>query len=195
MLLANSAKDLSYNELNESIYCIAKSNCEFSELWLLNKSELYKRCCRWLNRCEDQVDEAMSLIAEKAFLNFLSERKINNFSAWLYRLAYNVCIDVHRDTKRQRELVKQVQDLPNTFFFSSNQSETQDDIYSDMEFVDNIMLGMSKLPDTQRLAIKYRTLYGMEYQEIAERLNISTANVRKKVQLARSQLRKYVLDS
>jgi len=148
-----------------------------------------------LNRCEDQVDEAMSLIAEKAFLNFLSERKINNFSAWLYRLAYNVCIDVHRDTKRQRELVKQVQDLPNTFFFSSNQSETQDDIYSDMEFVDNIMLGMSKLPDTQRLAIKYRTLYGMEYQEIAERLNISTANVRKKVQLARSQLRKYVLDS
>lgn len=163
---------------------------DFNTIWSTHRNRI-KRCCyKWLNGNPDQINDAMSLASEKAYRYYLSESEpIKNHFSWLYKLTYNICIDIHRGQARQQDIVNEVTSLPDNFYFSANTSESLDE-QMDREFAFDVLMELiSELPQEMRLVVKYRFIDDLEYQEIAVLLDTNQANVRKKVQLIRQRLR------
>ena len=163
---------------------------EFWQVWGSHRHRIYRCCLKWLNGDQDKADDAMSLASEKALRYFQSEQEqVLNIYAWLCKLTYNICIDMHRAQARQHELINQVTSLPDEFYFSDNRSEMLEEKIEREHILECLMQQIAILPDDLKLAIKYRFLDEMDYPEIASRLNTSPDNVRKRVQLARKKLR------
>lgn len=167
------------------------SQDDFNQVWRANRHRIYRCCLKWLNGDQDKADDAMSLASEKALRYFQSEQEqVVNMYPWLCKLAYNICIDMHRFQARQHDIIQQVTSLPDEFYFSENSSELLEDKIARERILANLMQQLAILPDELKLVIKYRFLDEMDYCDIARQLNISPDNVRKRVQLARKN---YVL--
>ncbi|NQZ23583.1 MAG: RNA polymerase sigma factor [Colwellia sp.] len=167
---------------------------DFYVIWGSHRHRIYSCCLKWLNGDKDKADDAMSLASEKALRYFQSDQEqVIKMYPWLCKLAYNICIDMHRIQTRQYELVNQVSALPNEFYFSDNSSEELEEQIERESKLNFLMRKISILPIDLMLPIKYRFFEELEYSEIARRLNISPNNVRKRIQLARQRLR-YLLE-
>ncbi|NQZ20768.1 MAG: sigma-70 family RNA polymerase sigma factor [Colwellia sp.] len=163
---------------------------DFWQQWDSHRHRLNGLCIKWLNGDQDKVNDALSTASEKALRYFHKElAPIKNFFAWIYRITYNICIDIHRFQARENELVNQVKVLPNEFYFSDNSSGLLE-IEIEREYaMEALLKSISKLPEDLKQIIEYKFLQEMEYGDIAQLLNISAENVRKRVQLARNKLR------
>jgi len=163
---------------------------DFYEIWGSHKHRIYSCCLKWLNGDKDKADEAMSIASEKALRYFKTDQdQVVKMYPWLCKLAYNICIDMHRIQSRQFELINQVSALPDEFYFSDNSSEELEDQIERESNLTSLMWKISILPLDLMLPIKYRFFEELEYSEIANRLDISPNNVRKRIQLARQKLR------
>lgn len=169
----------------------AKKNrsTHFWELWSEHKEGIKKCCFRWLYGDEDSVNDVLSYTAEKAYLNYINnEDKIEKPFPWLCRIAHNLCMDIHRETSKQQSIVEKVSELPNQFFFSEQSSRSLEDIVTNQSLIEALRQRIQNLPPELKQAIEFRFYRGMEYDEMAELLCTSQANVRKRVQLGRQRL-------
>ena len=181
--------------LTEDSATVKSPECDFNLIWRSHKHRIYSCCLKWLNGDKDKADDAMSLASEKALRYFQSNKEqVIKMYPWLCKLAYNICIDMHRIQTRQYELINQVSALPNEFYFSDNSSEELEEQIERESNLDSLIGKISKLPDYLMIAVKYRFFEELEYEEIANRLDISPNNVRKRIQLARKQLRYLLKD-
>jgi RNA polymerase sigma factor (sigma-70 family) len=181
--------------LTEKSAPLKSPDCDFYTTWGSHRHRIYSCCLKWLNGDKDKADDAMSLVSEKALRYFQSDQEqVIKMYPWLCKLAYNICIDMHRIQTRQYELINQVSALPNEFYFSDNSSEELEDQIERESNLNCLMGKISILPIDLMLPIKYRFFEELEYSEIANRLNISPNNVRKRIQLARKKL-SYLLDN
>lgn len=163
---------------------------DFYVIWGSHRHRIYSCCLKWLNGDKDKADDAMSLASEKALKYFQSDQEqVIKMYPWLCKLAYNICIDMHRIQTRQFELINQVSALPNEFYFSDNSSEELEEQIERESHLNSLIGKISILPLDLMLPIKYRFFEELEYAEIANRLDISPNNVRKRIQLARQKLR------
>lgn len=136
-------------------------------------------------------DEAAGVVQE-TFLSLIE--KIDQFegranlSTWLYRVAYNACIDCLR--KRRHDI-----SLPEDM----NEAETQlmpvilidwryapEPLFTSVEAQQELDRAIMTLPDKYRAAFIFRDMEGLSTAETAEILNISVGTV--KVQLHRARL-------
>jgi len=135
-----------------------------------------------LENVEDAVQDALQL----ALASWSLKGTPDDPGAWLYRVAYNRVIDVlrsvqvrargrERDTDCERE-----HDQPPPRF----PSEIADDQLR-MLFV----CCDESMPAESQLVLALKTLCGFSVEEIATRLFISEANVRKRIERARVRLR------
>ncbi|MCY9515223.1 RNA polymerase sigma factor [Paenibacillus apiarius] len=105
------------------------------------------------------------------------------FGAWLYKIAYNQCIDVIR----KRKLVKY---LP--FFYRDVKENTHVDLQIDAHyFNESVYRAMSKLSAEERNLLILRCVEDKSYQEISLILNKDSANLRKKYERSATKFRKY----
>ncbi|AJQ94266.1 RNA polymerase sigma factor [Gynuella sunshinyii] len=162
----------------------------FSKIWLEHKNSVRRYCLRCLSDNPDTVDDVMSITAEKA-CRFLrsTDTSIQNPLAWLCTMARNVCTDLHRTETREFELVKQVCNSPDTFFFAANNSEPLEQAIEREYELSSLLSAIMKLPQRQQELLSMRVLDGLNYQQMASHTHISTVNLRKIVQLTRQQLR------
>ena len=162
----------------------------FSTVWAEHKPLIYKKCNRWLNGNIADVEDALSETAMKAFANLQKKQhQIQNIQSWLCKLAFNVCIDLYRSNKRQSLLVEQVSSLPDTFHFASNCSEDLEDFAIRHDNFEQVMLCIASLPEELKVVLMYRFIEGLDYAEIAHRLDIAQPTVRKRVQMGRTKLK------
>jgi RNA polymerase sigma-70 factor, ECF subfamily len=116
---------------------------------------------------EDVVQEAL-LRALRAYPRL---RHGDHLRAWLYRITTTTAIDVHR--ARRREVVTdEPPERPHT--------DPEADGFEDL---------IVALPDGTRDALRLRFVDDLEYEAIAERLDISPAAARQRVSTAVRQLR------
>ncbi len=161
----------------------------FVSKWIEFSPRIRRCCFKWLNGDLDRVEETMALLAEKSFKKFmLQDYAIKSYFSWLYKIAYNISIDIHRATKKDRDIVQSVSDLPDTFYFSTNQSgELEDDIERE-ELAQIVTAIVESLPVESRNLILLRCVHGMEYSELSLMLGITEENVRKKIHLIRRSI-------
>ena len=101
--------------------------------------------------------------------------------AFLFKVAYNNCIDIIRKSKRSTSM-----DEVHEQSYSHNQQ------YSDLKEV--IDQGLQKLSEQQRTVIMLRDYEGYDYKSIGDIMDMSEAQVKINIYRGRQALKKYFKD-
>lgn len=164
----------------------------FWQVWLQHRDYLKKKSYFFLDRHREDAEDALSTTMLKAMHNFVeSAGDIENARAWLTTILHNACMDGHRHTKRRRDLIAdtEVSELENIAHTEGRHAQTPEDIVRIRESLDGLHRQILALPQLLREPLLLRTVEHLSYTEIAQRLGLTEANVRKRVQQARDQLR------
>ncbi|PKQ70397.1 RNA polymerase sigma factor [Raineya orbicola] len=142
------------------------------------------------------VDDAEDITVEtfvKAFQNLDKFRFEHPFSSWLFRIGTNHCIDFIRKKKRV-EIISIDQFMKKTDEKKPDKEESNDFIDEAQNIEQNsirsqqievLRLLISKLPTNYRKVLTLRYFEDMDYQQIAEELDIPMGTV--KAQLFRAK--------
>ncbi len=146
------------------------------------------------------VEEAEEVVQDtflKAHQNLDRFRHQASFSAWLFKIAHNLCMDVMRTKQRKNGFQflsfdpqasddelgsSRVNDLPDTMPNPAQKldKKEQEEIIAD---------SLAKLPDYQRAVLVLHDFQGFSYQEIAEITGAGIGTVRSRLHYGRIKLR------
>jgi RNA polymerase sigma factor (sigma-70 family) len=175
--------------------CVSKSssladiNSEFWQLWEKYQDYLYRCCHRWMGNPTD-AEDALSRAMLKAWEKFRDGTDgIKNFKAWLIRLTRNLCVDIYRERNRGARQVESLSAVGNEAEFISEEENPV--LAATQQELEKFLRGaIDELPDRLRETFILHFEQEQSYQEIAQHLNISYDNVRKRISQARVILRK-----
>ncbi|NEO38668.1 MAG: sigma-70 family RNA polymerase sigma factor [Moorea sp. SIOASIH] len=164
----------------------------FWQLWKPYHQYLYCRCLQWMGNNHTDAEEALSRASLKAWDKLPDYAgKITNFKAWLTRLTYNLCMDMHRERKQQGINTDSLEEIAIAQCQIINETDS-----CPLSAILSVEMEMYLRDAINTLPIKHRTPlllhYYQEksYEEIAQHLAISQDNVRKRIQRAREMLQK-----
>ena len=156
-----------------------------------NEAIMRRRCQQVLHSPQD-VEDALSELRLRLFHTLTKEPErlhtIDNVPAWLRRVASNHCID----RLRQTSPTYHTEWLDNALF---DEQEVHPPHASPEymaclhEALEALSAAMQRLPAQLCEALEQHCIIGVEYVDMAGALAISEPNARKRVQLARQQLR------
>jgi RNA polymerase sigma-70 factor (ECF subfamily) len=132
-----------------------------------------------------QPDKAEDLIQEAFFrLNKQLElgSKIDNPRAWLFRVAHNLCVSMHRVERRwngEPAIAAEKSERPP----QADPRPNPEELYIRRERMRQLDEGMARLTEQQRQCIHLRA-EGLRYREIAVVLGINTSTVAEHIQRA-----------
>src|SRR5262245_33745790 len=70
----------------------------FLEVWLRQERRLYRLCLRWMGGHAADAEDAMAKLSIRALEDLEAHaEEVSNYPGWLTRLAWNLCIDAHRE--------------------------------------------------------------------------------------------------
>jgi RNA polymerase sigma-70 factor (ECF subfamily) len=152
---------------------------EFDAFVVRNEQALYLYLRRVLSS-----DEGARDIAQEAFIrawtHFESIRTYDRPDAWLFRIATNLALS----SLRRREPRSSTQPLRHSDVRTSLEMETPDLLLRDPDDLelraverDVIDRALRALPERQRTALLLRAVQGLTVGEIAQALDVSSANV------------------
>lgn len=139
---------------------------------------------------QDDVDDLTQETFIKAFTSLHKFNSQYAFSSWIFRIASNNCIDFMRKKRFQTLSLSKEDDSSG----EENIFEIKDTTYSaDNPLLTNerkefIERAINNLPENYRIIIKLRHEDEMDYNEIAERLNIPLGTVKAHLFRARKLL-------
>jgi RNA polymerase sigma factor (sigma-70 family) len=168
----------------------------FWELWVPRQPEIFMICYRRMGKRVEDAEDALSEVMQRARETLPREAlRIRNLTAWLYRMATNVCIDLYRRDKRRH------QGLWLTDGALLNSPDTQPSpegcpaaIFLAAEVNGAVARIVRGLPQRLRGAAGLFFLDGASYQTISVALDISEPNARKRIQEARRILKQRLTD-
>lgn len=167
-----------------------KSQPDFWQIWLQHKPYLSQRCLHWMGGNRANAEEALSSAMLKARAKWPRYAdKVTNPKAWLTRLTHNHCVDLHRAHRRQATSVDNFEEVVNKAISLADVPSPNTDLLK-QELRTYLLQIITELPQRLRQPFILRFLKETSYRDIAHQLLISEANARKRVQQARSILRK-----
>lgn len=127
-------------------------------------------------------------LTQNVFLRMLkyrnSYREGAKFQSWIYQMARNVFVDHYQESKNKNGFVK-METLP----------ERMDEDYQDIEQQERLLhQSMQRLPDEQRELLVLTRFQHMKYEEVAEIMNTTVANIKVKVHRAINKLREHYFE-
>ncbi len=157
----------------------------FWSLWMRYQDDLYTYCLQWMGGNREDAEDALSRASIKAW-NALPQyaARITNLRGWLIRLTHNLCMDIHRENARRIRLIQHIKEKEAVAYMY----DPSEDFLLHDEIRKCILRAIDALAPRLREPVILRLLKGMSYQDIAEQLNISIENVRKRIQQARAIL-------
>ncbi len=181
---------LSSNSASLPSSCTQDIDAAFWKLWQQYQDYIYRCCCKWMGNqtdAEDAYSRAMLKALEKARD---CTDDIKNFKAWLSRLTYNLCADIHRERKRGSSRIDSIESLAEQEGVELvSQEETPVLAATRRELELFLRNAIDELPDRLRETFILHFESELSYQDIASQLNISYDNVRKRISQARAILR------
>ena len=159
----------------------------FEYLVKLHEKNVYNLALKLLKNREDAQDAAQDAFL-KAWINLKSYRGESKFSAWLYRLTYNTCLDLLRKAKKGEVISLTTDDE------EEKVSDIRDDAISPEERTikkeeqKTVREAVEALPEEYRQIIIMREFTGLSYSEIANAMGISEGTVKSRLARARQRL-------
>ncbi|MDT3741380.1 MAG: sigma-70 family RNA polymerase sigma factor [Candidatus Kapabacteria bacterium] len=167
---------------------------EINAFGILQKK--YKRVIssliRKMIKDEDDIDDLVQETFIKAYRALDRYQSSYSFSAWIYRIASNTCIDFLR--KKRLNIISIDQPIGTTDEEDGLFFEIEDNSYQpDVEFINNerkaaLYSAIDSLPEKYRLIIKLRHEEELDYNEIALKLDMPLGTVKAHLFRARKML-------
>lgn len=165
----------------------------FSELVTRYEKTVYNLAQRMVGDRSDAADMAQEAFV-KAWTNLPSYRGESRFSAWLYRITTNVCLDFLRHKSRRPQV---------SLSTSDDDEERQLDIPDPKSMPEELLMkklgmeavhrGLERLPPKHRQILVMRELDGLSYSEIAAQLSLEEGTVKSRIFRARKNLCAFLL--
>lgn len=180
------------SSLSQQRACPSDTSTYFWQQWEQYRDYLYRCCLKWMDGNAINAEDVLSRAMLKAFdksQNFTGA--ITNLKAWLTRLTYNLCMDIHRQNKRFGSWVESweviIEKGEERLSFSSPSPES---IALRCELAAIIHRAIDDLPPQLRKPFILYFIEEKSYLEIAQKLGISYDNLRKRISQAREILQK-----
>jgi RNA polymerase sigma-70 factor (ECF subfamily) len=135
-----------------------------------------------------QREEALDIVQEvfiKLYRSITNFRGKSKFYTYLYRMAVNTAIDHAR--KMGKSPVSSLDEMEG-FQPSAGDEKRPDNILLRKEFGEKMKEALEKLPSDQRMALIFREVEGLSYQEMAEAMGCSFGTVMSRLHYARKRL-------
>lgn len=160
----------------------------FSEIFRQHEYKLYTLSFRLT-----KSDQSAKDIIQEVFLKLWEQRNsihsIHNMEAWLYRLTENKIIDFLRKTSADDRLKRKIWDQMQQIVNESEQ------YVSAKEYNQIIQKAIDRLPPQRRLIYKMNKDIGMNYQQIANELQLSKHTVKNQLFTAARSVRDFLAKS
>jgi RNA polymerase sigma-70 factor (ECF subfamily) len=154
---------------------------EDARAWLLRQHSVpvYRFCLRMMKNEEDAQDAAQDTMV-KVLRNLHRYRSDWRFSTWVFGIARNTCIDVHRRRKRRRSTseVEVVDCGPSPFELTERERQAQ-----------KLREALDELPPLYREVLLLYHFEQLKYREIADLLDLPMGTVMNRIFRARQRLR------
>ena len=113
--------------------------------------------------------------------------------AWLFRIAFNLGVDLLRSSKRRPEDSLD-ESLENPSFQVASKEESPEQAALRGELGDYIQRAIMTLPHDQKSALVLVDIQGLSYEEAAEAMDASLGTVKSRLSRARSKVRDYLVE-
>lgn len=163
----------------------------FWKIWEAYQQYLYTLCLKQMGGIHTDAEDALSRTMIKALDRLPAHAdRIRNLKAWLARLTNNLCIDMHRESRREARGVDNIEDIIDaqceTF---SPLIESPEELALRREAGTHVYSLIKRLPPNLYEPFVLHVFHGETYTDIAIQLDLSNDNVRKRIQQARARLR------
>jgi RNA polymerase sigma factor (sigma-70 family) len=149
----------------------------FEEIVRRYRAPLIRYSSRHVGR--DHAEDVTQHAFARAHLHLRDDPRPIHLRAWLYRVAHNAAINMRaRKDWGHDELSNEIDGVPQP-----------PDVAAQRSAVREVVANMEDLPDRQRSALQLSVFEGLDYEEIARRLDTSPNSVRALLSRARAQLR------
>jgi RNA polymerase sigma-70 factor (ECF subfamily) len=163
----------------------------FNELLKRYKSKVYSKIMMYVR--DRAVAEDIFQDTFVRAIHALKEGNYNEegkFSAWILRIAHNLCIDYFRNIKKMP--MTRERDEYNPFDFISSEERTSEEDRMKREVKSDMKKLLNMLPDEQKEIVMMRLHYDMSFKEIADQLDISINTALGRMRYALINLRKLI---
>ncbi|MCL2700028.1 MAG: sigma-70 family RNA polymerase sigma factor [Defluviitaleaceae bacterium] len=163
----------------------------FEKLITEHEKHIFNVAYRMLGNVEDAKDISQEAII-KIYKNIDRCADIKAFKGWITTITTNACIDFLRRKKRYNALSldAEIETEDGTLEMqlpSDELSPEEQLIYHELR--SDIAAAMRRLPDSYRIFIVMRDIYGYSYNEIASHMGVQLGTVKSRISRARNILR------
>ena len=154
----------------------------FSTLLSRYRNLVFTLCVKIIGNTDEAEDIAQETFV-KAYQSISKYNGSAKFSSWLYRIAYNACMDHLKKKKRVKEKEEEAS------FFQDQYDESSLKELSDSEKSTYIKEALNQLPELDRAILTLFYYQDESVGEIAKTLKISLSNVKIKLHRSRKVLK------
>jgi RNA polymerase sigma factor (sigma-70 family) len=149
----------------------------FEEIVRRYRAPLIRYSSRHVGR--DHAEDVTQHALARAHLHLRDDPRPIHLRAWLYRVAHNAAINMRaRKDWGHEELSNDIDGVPQPPDVAAQRGEVRE-----------VVANMEDLPERQRTALQLSVFEGLDYEEVARRLDTSPNSVRALLSRARAQLR------
>ena len=163
----------------------------FWPTWREHREHCLHICIVCMKGDREEAQEALSIAMLRAWSRHPEHAaRTINMRGWLSRLTYNVCMDIHRQRSAFARRFDRLEAIsPEGHISIDVRAESPERALIRHETYGFVSHAIDDLPAPLRQPFVLRFIEDMSYPDIAERLELTNANVRKRVQQARAILR------
>ncbi len=153
----------------------------FKKLVERYQRKVYSICYGMLKNPEDSMDASQETFI-KVFRYIEKFNYESKFYTWLYRIAVNVCIDHIRKNKKRKNVeyddaFSQVAEVGDENIVPSTLGLNPEKAYGRKELREKMLEALEKIPEKHRTILILRESEGLNYDEIADVLEVSKGTV------------------
>ncbi|MDF9824228.1 RNA polymerase sigma factor (sigma-70 family) [Breznakia sp. PF5-3] len=133
-------------------------------------------------------------VVQNTFIKIITKRKdlrdASAFNTWIYRIAYNDCMDIYRQNKKGKTGMNNDYTLEN---YSDNKGEPND-VVSKKAILEAIQSEIDGLPEDMKQVCLLRFVGECSLEEISEIMSIPKGTVKSRLNRAKVKLREGLVD-
>jgi RNA polymerase sigma-70 factor (ECF subfamily) len=179
--------------------CVEGSESAFESLVELYQARVYALALR-LMKDPDEAEEVAQEVFLSCFRNIGSFRMESSLSTWLHRITVNMA--KNRWKHQQRRMRDKHESLDAPRLEENPQKREPKDPRPDprqesagREMRDRLDAAVASLPEEQRIVVVMRFLQDLQYEEIAEALDLSMGTVKSRINRGRKRLHELLKDA
>jgi RNA polymerase sigma-70 factor (ECF subfamily) len=159
----------------------------FWQEWQAYRDHLYRCCLKWMNSNPIDAEDLLSQGMLKAWNEWQNSGiKIKYPKAWLARIIYNLCMDIHRKRQREAPVIENIDDIQfEDYPAFASRAEFPESNLLDLEMKAYLQDKIKSLPTRLREPFVLYYCQEKSYKDIAKQLAFSEENVRKCIRKAR----------